>query len=420
MKFWLAYLLIVPLIAFSQEEEFDSSANENKLEWNGNLDIKYSLLQMSQSSPAYKLQFYSSKDISRYLSQYRIEPYLNAEYKSGSVGFFMKTHATYFSDQEATVDLFEAYARYSPSLNTSLQLGKSVFNWGKGYAFNPAGFVNPLKDPENPELAQAGILSANVEYIKSFSSDVLQTFSAQAIIIPESNPINNRFGEVKYTDVAAKFYFLFLDTDIDLMIYQGSRTPKRYGFDFSRNIKENLEVHAEFSLTRNANSYFIDNGILNREHGDVYNSLIGIRYLNEWNTTIIAEYYRNGFGMSGSEFDSYRNFLNNGIAMGTPVAIQQTLSTSQAYFKSNTLMRDYLYIKLTQPEPFDLLYFTPSVYTIYNLQDNSFLFSTNITYKPETNIEFIIWHTYMFGEETSEFGSRQIEQKIELWMRAYF
>ncbi|MDP2207559.1 MAG: hypothetical protein Q8K98_02130 [Bacteroidota bacterium] len=419
MKFWLAYLLIVPLLAFSQED-FDSSPNEKKLEWNGNLDVKYSLLQMSQTSPAYRLQFYSSKDISRYLSQYRIEPYLNAEYKSGSVGFFMKTHATYFSDEEATVDLFEAYARYSPTLNTSLQIGKSIYNWGKGYAFNPVGYVNPLKDPENPELAQAGILSANVEYIKSFSSSSLQTFAAQALIIPAINTINNRFGEAKYTDVAAKLYFLFLDTDIDLMIYQGSRNPKRYGFDVSKNIMENLEFHTEFGLTRNADRYFIDDGVLSREHGDVYSYLVGIRYLSIWNTTVIAEYYRNGFGLSKTEYESYYNYLINGLAIGTPVAIQQTLGISQTYFKSNTSMQDYLYVKLTQPEPFDLLYFTPSVYTIYNLQDNSFLLSTNFTYKPETNLEFIIWYTSMFGKEASEFGSRQVEQKVELWMRAYF
>ncbi len=419
MKFWLAYLLIVPLLAFSQED-FDSSTNEKKLEWSGNLDVKYSLLQMSQTSPAYRLQFYSSKDISHYLSQYRIEPYLNAEYKSGSLGFFMKTHATYFSDDEASVDLFEAYARYNPSLSFTMQLGKSVFGWGKGYAFNPVGYVNPLKDPENPELAQAGILSANVEYIKSFSSGSLQTFAAQALIIPTINTINNRFGEAKYTDVAAKLYFLFLDTDIDLMIYQGSRNPKRYGFDVSKNIMENLEFHTEFSLTQNADRYFIDNGILNRKSGNIYSYLLGIRYLNEWNTTVIAEYYRNGFGMRKDEFETYQNYLLNSLAIGTPVAIQQTLGISQTYFKSNTLMRDYLYVKITQPEPFDLLYFTPSVYTIYNLQDNSFLLSTNFTYKPETNLEFIIWYTSMFGKEASEFGSRQIEQKIELWMRAYF
>lgn len=419
MKFWLLYFLIVPLIASSQEE-FDSSTNEKKLEWNGNLDVKYSLLKMSQTSPTYQLQFYNSKDISRYLSQYRIEPYLNAEYKSGSLGFFMKTHATYFSDEEATVDLFEAYARYSPTFSISMQLGKSVYNWGKGYAFNPVGYVNPLKDPENPELAQAGILSANVEYIKSFSSGSLQTFAAQALIIPAINTINNRFGEAKYTDVAAKLYFLFLDTDIDLMIYQGSRNPKRYGFDVSKNIMENLEFHTEFSLTRNADRYFIDNGILNRKYGDIYSYLIGIRYLNEWNTTVIAEYYHNGFGMSKNEFESYQNYLLKGIAIGTPDAIQQTLGINQTYFKSNTLMRDYLYVKLTQPEPFDWLYFTPSIYTIYNLQDNSFLLSANFIYKPETNLEFIIWHTYMFGKDTSEFGSRQVEQKIELWMRVYF
>jgi hypothetical protein len=416
MNLRFAWLVFGPAFAMSQEAQPEG---EKRLEWNGNLDVKYSLFQMLQSSPNYRLQFYN-KDVSPFLTQYRLEPYLNAEYKTQDLGFQLRTHATYYGDRESSFDLFEAFGSYNPSFHLAIQAGKRVYSWGKGYAFNPAGFVNPAKDPENPELSQAGLLSANAEYIKSFSSDALQSFSALLVVIPGNPTINNRFGESKYTDVAVKLSFLLWDTDIDLMTYQGSLTPKEYGLDFSRNLQDNLEVHAELSVAQKAHRFVIANGMLQSEQSDVVSYLLGIRYLNEWNTTVIAEYYRNGFGLSKEEYPAYRDFLLNGLAVGSPAAIQQALTTYQTYFKSSTLMQDYLYVKISQPEPFDWLYFTPSLFSIYNLNDKSFLLSVSLNYKPATNVEFIFWPSLLVGGGATEFGDRQAQQKVELWMRIFF
>ena len=83
-------------------------------------------------------------------------------------------------------------------------------------------------------------------------------------------------------------------------------------------------------------------------------------------------------------------------------------------------MQDYLYLKATQPEPFGLLYFTPSLFTIYNLNDNSFLLSVLLTYKPFTNFEFTFSPTFLIGDEHTEFGARQFHRKYELGMNVHF
>jgi len=414
MSLRFAWLMLLPVIAISQEAE-----SPKKLEWSGNLDVKYSVFHMAQTTPMYRLQFFS-KDVSPYLSQYRIEPYVNTEYRIQDVGFQLRTHGTYYSDKESSFDLFEAYGSYAPSPNFATQAGKKVYNWGKGYAFNPAGFVNPAKDPENPELAQAGFLSVNAEYIKSFSSDDLQSFSATVVVIPQGPSINNRFGETNYTDFALRLSFLLWDTDLDFMTYQSSMLPKQYGVDLSTNLLENLEVHAELSVAKQANRYFMVNGLLQSDKTDVTSYLLGVRYLNEWNTTVIAEFYHNGLGLTKEEYQSYRDFLLDGLAVGTPAAIQQTLGTSQTYFKSSMLMRDYLYCKVSQPEPFDWLYFTPSLFTIYDLNDKSFLLSASLNYKPVTNLEFIFWPSLLIGGNATEFGDRQAQQRVEMWMRVFF
>ncbi|MBZ0199477.1 MAG: hypothetical protein K8H86_06390 [Ignavibacteriaceae bacterium] len=413
--------IVIPVLfqgVLIAQEEFSYDV-EPKLEWSGNLDAKYSLLHMNQSSAAYKLQFFSSPTSSS-LSQYRLEPYLNAEYKTGDLGFYLKTHATYYSDNESGADLFEAYGKYNLSFNAMVQAGKRVYSWGKGYAFNPVGFVNPVKDPENPELAQAGILSANVEYIKSFSSEAFQSLALQLVVITPDNLINGRYGELKNTDFAFKTSFLMWDTDIDMMTYYSKDNPKQFGIDFSRNIQENIEIHGEFNYSQSVPRYYIAGNTAVGEEVNPSSYLIGLRYLGETNTTVIAEYYHNDAGLTRNEFENYNSFLTKSAASNDAAIIKQSLGVSQSYFRNSTLMKDYIYLKVTQPEPFDWLYFTPSAYTIYNLADKSFLAALMLNYKPATNIEFILWATALNGKDDSEYGSKQIKEKIELWMRVFF
>jgi hypothetical protein len=414
-------LLLAARVVFAQEEAIDiPPPEEKKLEWNGNLDAKYTLFHSAQESPLYQLQFYNAGKLSSYLSQYRIEPYLNADYRTKDLGFHLKTHATYFSDDEATFDLFEAYGSFNSSFNSTIQFGKRVYSWGKGYAFNPVGYVNPFKDPENPELAQAGLLSANFEYIKSFSSAALQTFSFLFVLIPPPPKFNRRYDEAENTDVALKTYFLLWDTDIDLMGYYSQAKPKRLGLDFSRNLTGNFEVHGEVSYSKNAQRYLIDNGGLRLQEDDQFSYLFGLRYLHASNTTVIAEYYHHGLGLNKNEYEEYAGFLANGARSGSAAIVQNTLGVSQQYFRGSTLMQNYLYMKIIKPEPFDWLYFTPSLYTIHNLHDNSFLLATTLSYEPVTNFEFIFWPTFLLGGNSTEFGSKLLQQRVELWMRVYF
>ena len=83
-------------------------------------------------------------------------------------------------------------------------------------------------------------------------------------------------------------------------------------------------------------------------------------------------------------------------------------------------MQNYLYIKIMQPEPFSWLYFSISMFSIYNLADNSFLISPQLNYKPYTNFEVLLWPFLFFGDEGTEYGSKQFKKKVEIWMRFYF
>jgi len=78
MRMFSIWFLLAPAMALGQEVSEDIPApEERKLEWSGNLDAKYTLSHMAQGSAMYQLQFLSAGKVSAYLSQYRIEPYLN-------------------------------------------------------------------------------------------------------------------------------------------------------------------------------------------------------------------------------------------------------------------------------------------------------------------------------------------------------
>jgi len=73
-----------------------------------------------------------------------------------------------------------------------------------------------------------------------------------------------------------------------------------------------------------------------------------------------------------------------------------------------------------QPEPFSWLYSSISMFTIYNLADKSFLISPQLSYKPFTNFEVLLWPVFFFGNNNAEYGSKQFKRKVEIWMRFYF
>ena len=399
----------ISALGFAQDYSLNIPVAPKKtLAWSGNLDGKYSAMQMRSFSPFYKLQF--SDGLSDYFSQYRLELYLNADYRSKNVGFHLKTHGTYYNDSNAQFDLFEAYGNYNPSLNTTLHFGKQMFNWGKGYAFNPAGFVNPYKDPENPELAHAGLLSMSFETIKSFQNNWLKTVALTAVVIPPAENINNRYAETENTDFAIKGYSLLRNTDVDVMAYFSRDGSSKYGADFSQNLKENIEIHGEFAYSTDETALRFKSVMPTKSLENGYSWLAGLRYLNRWNTTIIAEYYRNDFGWTQNDYSRYFNLIENNIMSDNLAKIPSGM----------TQMQDYLYLKISQPEPFNLLYFSPSIYTIYNLQDRSIIIGAPMTYSPVSNFSMIFWPTFISGKKDSEFGSKPTKLKFEIWMRFYF
>jgi hypothetical protein len=226
-------------------------------------------------------------------------------------------------------------------------------------------------------------------------------------------------------NVAARSYFLLYDTDIDLTFLSCQTKTPRYGIDFSRNIGTNLEVHGEASLIENFQKKFVDpNGVLHSSTYDAVSYLLGLRYLTNKQTTYILEYYRNGTGFTKGQMQDFFSYVNTGydryVSTGNATQIARASNLSSGNYGKNSPMQDYLYMSISQDEPFNILYYTPAINSIVNLKDGSFQVIPELTCTRITNWEFR-FRTYMIvGGRDAEFGNKQYDYRVELRVRRYF
>jgi hypothetical protein len=185
-------------------------------------------------------------------------------------------------------------------------------------------------------------------------------------------------------------------------------------------------VHGEFAFIRNFTKPLVDaNGNTSSITYDAVNYVLGTRYLSTLNTTYILEYYHQGTGYSPEELSALFSFIDKGynafLSSGDTQALTKARSvTQQGGYGRFTPETDYLYLRVSQSEPFDILYFTPSFTWIYNLSDRSFTITPELLYSPITNLELRLRTGFLVGSTDSEFGEKQNDYRIELRARYYF
>jgi hypothetical protein len=436
MKYLVAIallLVLLPTAALCEGEyslelkELEQQIEKKPYTFAGYLEYRPVLFGLDKNASLYKLRYFDS-NLGDTLFQNNGAVWLEGSYTKGIATLFAATKSVYTaSSVESTgqTTVYTGYLSLKPSPSLTLDFGKKTMKWGKGYAWNPAAFVDRPKDPDDPELALEGYAVAVADYIKSFSGN-LKTFSFTPVILPEYGSINDDFGQTDKLNFAAKAYFLFYDTDIDFMALAGGSKTPRYGFDFSRNIGTNFEVHGEFAYITHVKRMVIeDNGATRQKTFDAVNYLAGLRYLSAQDTTYIFEYYHQGTGITSQEMKNYFSYVDQGyeayVARHDLRLLSRAIALQNGGYAAFTPGTDYLYLRISQKEPFDILYFTPAVTSIYNLHDRSFQVTPELLYAPITNLEFRLRTGLLVaGSKNSEFGEKLNDYRIELRMRYYF
>ena len=421
------FYLIPPPAAAAESYSFDLDEIEKKpYHFGGFIEIKPVLFGLDRDAAFYKLRFFDNPRAQSLLeANGRIQ--LEGSYEKNIFRIYAKTNtdlkSSYSGESERTT-FYELYGSVKPSANLNFALGKKTMKWGKGYAWNPVAFIDRPKDPDDPEQALEGYILATADYIKSFEGQ-LKTFSFTPVIFPVYDHVNDTYGNNYKLNFAGRLYFLLYDMDIDLIFMAGGSRTDRYGIDFSRNITTNFEIHGELAYVRNFQKNVLDvNGNRYLVEGDAVSYVVGIRHLTTFDLTTIVEYYHNGLGFSGDDMKNYYDYINRGYDAYQTTGSSTLLGNAQqmaegGYGRANAAV-NYLYIRFSQKEPFDILYFTPSLTWMMNTDDQSWSLTPEMLYTGITNWEVQLRWIVLMADDLSEFGEKQNSNKLELRPRYFF
>lgn len=417
----LAGLVAWQLLALpaGAEEAFDLSAYEKKaFEWKGYVELEPERQYLRRNSTGYLLQYPGENRATADRRSAAAE--LSGILRHGALSFSFTGHASYLDDPkggDSDARFYEAYARWQPDPRASVDLGKRALNWGKGYAWNPVAFLDRAKDPADPELSREGYVMATGALVRSFAGPV-QTLALTPVLLPTTSDLNPEFGASGHLNPAVKLYGLVADTDVDLIYAAPGSHGARYGIDFSRNLGGNLEIHGEWARTLDAPRMVLTAGnSLTRETRSYTSTLLGLRYLTERDTTFIVEVYRNGSGYTEAEMDRFFSLARD--SAGNPALAGVAASAAQGYNRPNA-MRDYVYFRVSQKEPFDILYFTPALTLIANTEDPSYTLIPELAYTGIDDLELRLRLALTHGETSSEYGEKAVRSRLELRLRYFF
>jgi hypothetical protein len=420
-------LLAITSAALAQDDySFDVSQFEKKpFEWNGYAELRAEHIRFNTDAALYQLNFFD-RDPGASLDGLTGVAELTGIYRHGIATFQATVHGEASRDElesSGATRLYEGYLALEPATGTRAELGKRALRWGKGYAFNPVGFVERPKDPNDPELSREGFVMAGGSLTRSLAGP-LKTVTFQPLVVPTSDDVNEDFGEPGHANPAARLSLLYYDTDIDfLWLGEGARSS-RFGLDFSRNITTNFEIHGEWAYLSEVEKPAVDAaGIVSQTSDSAQSYLLGMRYLSESEITTIVEYYYNGSGYTEKQLSDYFAFVHTAydqfVATGNETLLDRARNLQNAYGRPFPGRR-YLYVRSSWKEPFDILYFTPALTVIANVDDGSYQVTPEVAYTGVTNLELRLKLFFLGGDRLTDFGEKPSDQRLELRVRYYF
>lgn len=429
LRSWLGIcttLAVIPGFAAedsTSEYSFDMSEYEKSpYTIGGYFELRWEHLNLNRDAALYALSEYQQQALGNndiYAAALQFE----ARYKGDNWSVYARVNPEIYKDDldnDSVFNTHEVYASWKPNTALNLDAGKKLLKWGKGYAWNPVGFVERAKDPNDPDLAREGYGVLTADWISSRSGD-LRTLTLSPVYLPVREDLNKDFGG-EYNNVALKLYLLYKDTDIDIMYLSNGSLTSRVGFDFSKNILTNFEVHGEWARIADfAEKTLNTSGIVSSNTHAVNKWLLGLRYLNQYDVTFIGEYYYNGTGIDSDSMQHFYELVDAIPLQADPAAARiQALAIAKSGFLKQSNMRQYFYLRMQQKDAFDILYFAPALTLIRNIEDQSYNLAPELLYTGVTNLELRARANILRGRENSEFGEKQNKAKWELRARYAF
>lgn len=318
---------------------------------------------------------------------------------------------------EATNRFDELAVSWRPRADFILDAGKMVLKWGKGHSWNPVAFAEPPKDASDPRLSREGYSLIAAKLSRAFSG-TLQAVTFTPVVLPVTKHINSGFGNDGHLNAAAKLHLDFGETDTALYFLNNGSRSRRYGFDFSHDITNDIEIYGEWARI-SAQDFRLATpaGTSLTRTEAATNYLAGMRYRTSRRQSFVVELHHNGSGYTKQEFQDFVTLADSAAQPGANLALmQRAIRLYDASFGRQKPMRDYLYLRASH----DVIPFTPSIRATINLQDGSYALIPELLYSDHRR-----WglraRLYLYGGGSgTEYGERYYAQRVELRLHYHF
>lgn len=403
LVFSFTWFQIFPSAAFAQDEDlysFDVEEFTKKTwEWKNVVTLSGSSKQLNQDAGIYPLKFpvQEQNQIQEWSLLWTMDHRWDWDWsRLYLIGEASITRSSMEGADDNSSFLREAYWQLSVFDPHSIEIGKRLLRWGKGYVYNPVALLERPKNPADPEASREGLWVNQIVLMPSVAS-FLDANSISLIYLPIRPDINQDYqSDLEFENIwGLKIYALSGTTDLDLYYTRWVESQETdWGLDFASNILSNFEIHGEYALDQSEEEYY-------------NKSLLGIRYLTERDVTWTIEGFHDGSGWTKDESSQIYDTIKN----GSDIAAKKALMQLQ---QKQIVNQNYTYVKASFKEPFNWLYFTPSVSVLKNMDDTSSNLITQIGYAPVDNWSFQVAWQKMIGEENTQYGESLVGDKVEL------
>lgn len=343
-----------------------------------------------------------------------------------SVGGFsalmnLSTSTDNLSSPTYTCSFREIAFDYSLSDAIDITVGKKIFKWGTGYAFNPTGVVEPRRSPSDPSDRLGQNEGSQLASLDFFAGKSSLTF----VYVNESG-FESRRWHWGTQEFAVRAYTFLSGLDLSFVGHYREGDRLELGTNWSYVIGNGLELHGEF-LGKQGSSLLYHQIITTDSSQQIFSSypyiaiydhlreifykfLVGGQFTFDNGINVAVEFYRNTEGLSTAQWKRWMNFVKfqNDIQQGL-IHVSPELVIPSRYnilwalqtLSSRGTMMDYCFAR----EYWEIERLGIELIQFVNAQDLSGVVIPTISYKLSVNLSAYGRLSVFSGGSDSEFGA---------------
>lgn len=356
--------------------------------------------------------------------------------KLKSSGAFEARHAS-GSRRAFEWTLPEAYLR-RPLGRAEVSVGRKILRWSNGYAFTPAGLLDPARDPADPQDRLGRFEGRDLLEIDVYlGAHTLSAVYAPGKVLPGSKAEQEKL-------LALRHHLLLNGIDLSLMVAHRPDSVDTAAASTSYVVGKGLEIHAEGALVRGSSLLLPRSALpdgqqtlfgpdfyapLRLQDRRLYGRwLVGANYTIPGGLNLIAEYFHAADGLRSEEWDRFleqgrfsRALLEGGtfppVSDGRSLPELNLLLALQG-LGSASLGRDYGLLRVAHPRPFSRA--DASVLALVNLRDRSFVVIPEVGVQVTRRVTGYGRATFLAGGPRTEFGNVPVARTINFGLRLAF